>query len=101
MFAVLLVSLRALQVPAARGLRRRGLRGLVARAPAGQHPDHPGRDRRRRAQPDRDADRLRRQQRRRRGGRARLPLPDDGADARRRADRRRDLAFSAPTSVSS
>ena len=62
----------------------------------GSIPITPGRDRRRRAEPHRDARRLRRQQRRRRRRRARLPLPDDGADARARPDRGEHLAPAPP-----
>ena len=48
-FLVLLLSLRALRRPGRRGLGRAGVRRVVAGAPARQHPDHAGRDRRRRA----------------------------------------------------
>ena len=67
-FLLLVLSLRAVGVPASRGRRRRGLRRLVARPHHRRDPDHARRLRHRRARPDDGARRLRRRQRGRRGG---------------------------------
>ena len=95
-FLVLLACLRALGVGRGRGERDRGVRRLVAGAGARLDPDHAGRPGARRARPDDGARGLRRQPRGRRCRRARLPLPDDRADARARRGRGRDLAPPAP-----
>src|SRR3954462_13452684 len=78
------------------GERDRGLRGLVARAAARLAADHARRRRRRRGRPDGGARRLRRGQRRGRGRRARLPLPDDRPDSPPRRGRTGGLAPASP-----
>ena len=96
-FLLLVVSLRAFDVPAVGGLARRGVRRVVARAHPRLDPDHAGRHRGDRARADRRARRLRRKQRGRRRGGARLPLPDDRPDARPRPDRGVHLAAPSPS----
>ena len=78
--------------------RDRGVRGLGARPPARLDPDHARRPRHRRARPHHRPRRLRRQPAGRRRRRARLPLPDDRADARvRPAGRRGRGSGTGPT----
>ena len=87
-FGVLLVSLRALDVPASQVTVIEAFARLVVHPAHRLDSDHAGRHRDHRARPDGDARRLRRLQRERRRRRARLPLPHDRADAHARPDLR-------------
>ena len=95
-FAVLVVALRAFDVPAARGIAGGGVRRLVVRPDHRDDSDHAGWDRDHRGRPDERPDRVRRQQRRRRRSSARLPVPDHRPDPARRSRLGRDVAAPYP-----
>ena len=92
-FLLLVLSLRAVGVPAVGGHRRRDLRRVGARPHHRVDPDHAGWLRHRRARPDDRARRIRRQQRGRRRRGSHLPLPHGCPDTCPRRAVRAHLAL--------